>query len=399
MSNINRIPILLTAMFAASLLHAQTRLTEKEAIGIAMSRSPLIKAAALQVSSREQTRGTAFNLANPDFTMESPSGEFMTAGVLQSFKSPTVYIRQGQLFRQLVVLAEKEKLIAETEFKMQVAAAYLDLQYSLAVWKNLRILDSLYSSMAASASRKFAAGEINFVAKTYASTASGEIHNQFLRSKSDAKSALQKLQIYTGISDSIVVVPLEKTGITSFSVPSFSDTISAAFSPVLQYQEQLMNVARKSLQLERQKAIPGFTIGYINQGAANTPSSLRVRAGINIPVWFWQYASAIQAAKTNLEISDQNMIARQQELQYLFQKTENDIRNYRETLAWYEQDGLKQAGDLISAAEKMFDACVSDFVSVLQTRSDAWEIKKNYLDTILKYNLSVIQWNSLLGQL
>jgi len=387
----------LSVLFCAVTIQAQTTLTEQEVVNAALKKSPSLNAATLQVQQQKQLQGTSFNLANPDITLESPSGEFMTVGVLQSFKFPTVYISQGQLAKQQTVLAEKGKTITEAEVKQRVKSAYLNLQFANAMFEQFRKQDSIYFSITDAASRQFEAGQIDFVAKTFAATQYGEVHNQFVQAQTDASIALNQLQLYTGITDSITTVPFNKSS-NSFFTSIETDSTTLSSTPLIQYYNQTQIISKKSLQLERNKALPGFSFGYMNQGLKNTEIPLRLRAGINIPIWFWQYSAAIKAAKTNVQITDQNKLAQQQNLSAQMQQVKGDALKYRASLTYYESAGLKQADDLISASGRMFSAGQSDYIAYLRTLSDAYNIRLNYFETLKNFNQSIININYLNGQ-
>jgi cobalt-zinc-cadmium efflux system outer membrane protein len=398
MKKINCLPILVVLLLASISANAQTTLTETEAINLALKKSPLLNAATLQVQQQKQLQGTSFNLANPDITLESPSGDFMTVGVLQSFEFPSVYIKQGQLAKQQTVLAEKGKNITEAEVKQTVKSAYLSLQFANQVLQQLKKQDSIYFSIAEAASRQFTAGQIDFVAKTFAATQYGEIHNQYMQAQTDAQIALAQLQLYTGITDRITTTTFSK-GSTSFLITELTtDSASLTRTPFIQYYTQTQTVAKKSLQLAKNKALPGFSLGYMNQGLKNTEIPLRLRAGINIPIWFWQYSAAIKAAKTNLQITEQNTLAQQQNITAKMQQAKGDVLKYQTSLAYYETTGLKQADDLITSSGRMFSAGQNDYITYLRTLSDAYNIQVKYLETLRAYNQSIININYLNGQ-
>jgi len=393
-----RILTWLLLLLSATTATAQTTLTEQEAINAALKKSPLLNAATLQVQQQKQLQGTSFNLANPDITLESPTGDFMTVGVLQSFEFPSVYIKQGQLAKQQTVLAEKGKNITEAEVKQTVKSAYLNLQFANQVLQQLKKQDSIYSVISDAANRQFTAGQIDFVAKTFAASQYGEVHNQFTQAQTDASIALHQLQLYTGIADSIATVPFSKN-ISSLAITNITtDSATLVSTPLIQYYTQTQSVAKKSLQLEKNKALPGFSIGYMNQGLKNTEIPLRIRAGINIPIWFWQYSSAIKAAKTNLQITEQNTLAQQQNLNAKMQQAKGDVLKYQTSLAYYESTGLKQADDLITASGRMFSAGQNDYITYLRTLSDAYNIQVKYLETLRAFNQSIININYLNGQ-
>lgn len=397
MKYVKQIITTITVLLCAQFANAQTILTEQQAVDLALKKSPLLNAATLQVKQQKQLQGTTFNLANPEITLESPTGEFMTVGVLQSFEFPTVYVKQGQLAKQQTILAEKGKTLTEADVKQQVKTAYLNLQFANQTLQKLKKQDSIYADIAKAAERQFTAGQIDFVAKTFAATQYGEVHNQLVQAQTDASLALQQLQLYTGIADSITTIPFAKTNNTFLITGITTDSASLVSTPFIQYYTQTQNIAKKALQLERNKALPGFSFGYLNQGAKTTEYPLRLRGGINIPIWFWQYSAAIKAAKTNLQITQQNTLAQQQNLNAKLQQAKNDAIKFQTSLAYYESTGLKQADDLITASGRMFTAGQTDYIAYLRTLSDAYNIQIKYLETLRAFNQSIININYLNG--
>ncbi len=377
--------------------HAQTLLTEQGAIDAGLRNSPSLNVASLQMLQQKQLEGTSFNLDNPDIIIESPTGEFMTVGVLQSFEFPTVYIKQGQLAKMKTALAEKGKVITEAEIKQRVKTAYLNLQFAITVLQQLQKQDSIYYKISDAAGHQFEAGQIDFVTQTFAAAQYGEIHNQFVQAHYEASVASHQLQLLTGITDSITTVPFIKNSSSLFT-SIVTDSASLITTPLIQYYNQSKIVSQKSLQLERNKAFPGFSFGYMNQGAKNSELPLRLRTGINIPLWFWQYSAAIKAAKTNVQITEQNKLAQQQNLASQLQQLKGDALKYFESLSYYEKNGLKQADDLISASTRMFSAGQSDYISYLRTLADAYNIRIKYFETLKNFNQSIININYLNGQ-
>ncbi len=398
MKHTSSILFMLVILLSRSLVQAQTPLTEQQAVDLALKQSHLLNAAKLQIKQQKQLQGTSFNLANPDITLESPTGEFMTVGVLQSFEFPTVYIKQGQIAKQQTLLAEKGRMLTEAEVKQQIRTAYLNLQFTNQTLQQLEKQDSIYSGIAAAADRQFNAGQIDFVAKTFAASQYGEVHNQLLQAQADAMLALRQLQLYTGITDSITTSPFVKSSGSLMITGVITDSATLASTPYIQYYLQTQSVAKKSLQLERNKALPGFSFGYMNQGLKNTEIPLRLRAGINIPIWFWQYSAAIKAAKTNFQITQQNTLAQQLNLNSKLQQSKNDAMKFQTSLTYYESVGVQQSNDLISASGRMFGAGQIDYIAYLRTLSDAYSIQIKYLETLRAFNQSIININYLNGQ-
>lgn len=390
--------ILLTILLGTSAATAQTILSEQEAVDLALKNSPFLTAADLQVKQHRQLEGKSFNLANPDIVMESPTGEFMTIGVLQSFEFPSVYIKQGELAKQQTLLAEKGKKMTEADIRQRVKTAYLHLQFANQILQQLKKQDSIFFNISDAANRQFTAGQIDFVAKTYSAAQYSEVHNRYLQAQTDALIALQQLQLYTGIDDSISTTPFAKGNTALLLSDLVSDSSSTVNTPFAQYQIQAQSVAVKSLELEKTKALPGFTLGYMNQGLRNTIIPLRFSVGLNVPIWFWQYKATIKAAQTNVEITGQNILGQSQNLAASLNQVKGDVLKFQTSIDFYEKVALKQADDLISSSSRMFSAGQTDYITYLRTLSDAFDIQVKYLETIRSFNQSVISLNFLTGK-
>jgi outer membrane protein, heavy metal efflux system len=373
---------------------AQVVLSEQEAVARTVKNSPVLKAAGLELKSMRQLRGASFNPANPELLIESPTGEFMTLGISQTFDFPTVYTSQGKLARQQVKLSEIKEELSLSEVIHAIKSVYLDLQFALADYELLKKQDSAFSNIAVAAERQFTAGQIDFVSRTSAVAEYGEVHNRFLQAAADAASSAYQLKIYTGISDSIIIDALDANTRALLQFDS-SDYI---LSPLMKYSEQSVVVANKELKVQRNKVLPGFTLGYLNPGGSEVDFPMRLRAGITIPLWFWQYNASVKSAKTNVEIAQQQLEGQKQELAIRLDKQLNDALKYKSMVDYYSSKGVKEAGDLNSSAVRMFNAGQIDYINYLRTLSSSYEIMRKNLEAIRNYNQTIININYLISR-
>lgn len=137
---------------------AQQVLTENEAVAKALANNKNIQAASLQVKQQQQLLKSAINLPNPEFFFESPTGNFYTGSITQSFEFPTVYSNQYRLQKQQIGVAQKEKQLTEAELRYRVKILYLEVQYADSLATQLYIQDTLYEKIKLSAIRQFKAG-------------------------------------------------------------------------------------------------------------------------------------------------------------------------------------------------------------------------------------------------
>jgi outer membrane protein, heavy metal efflux system len=377
---------------------AQQLLTENAAIAKALANNKNIQAASLQVKQQQQLLKSAINLPNPEFFLESPTGNFYTGSITQSIEFPTVYKNQYRLQKQQIGVAQKEKQLTEAELKYRVKVLYLEAQYADSLTKQLYIQDTLYEKIKLSAIRQFNAGQIDYLQQTFAETQYGEIHNQYLQSLTRSASLKAQLQWFTGIKDSIFVEPLT----VSISQPQFSftpDSSALVLNPAVQLLQQQENVARQNIALQKSRALPGLAFGYFNQGERDTRWYNRFRFGLTIPLWFGQYKSNINAAKTEQQVIQNKQQGLQQELSAQVINANSEMQTNWQSVNYYQQTGLRKAQEVITTSQRFFVSGEIDYISLLRNSNDAYSIYQKYLEAVRNYNLSVINHKYLMGQL
>ena len=386
--------ILIALIIFAAPLIAQKVISETDALQSALQYHPALKAAELQVKQRKQLQKTGVNLPNPDVITESPTGEFYTIGASQSFEFPSVYARQTQLLKEQTLLAEKGKTVTENDLRKLVREIFLQWQFESAAISLLQIQDSLYNEFQKSAARQLEAGQIDKLQQLFSEAQYAAVHNQFIAAQNQLIASQKKLKLLTGLSDSIQAAPIEKQKADD-SWLQLQDSISN--HPLLGYYQQLQNVERRNLQVERNKALPGFSFGYLNQGLKTTPTINRLRGGITVPLWFWQYAGRIQGAKTGWLISQQQTEAKQIEIQSNRQEAISNWQSAEQQLRYFQKTGLKQSDEIISAASRFFQSGQTDYINLLRTLNEAYGIKSKKLEALRDFNNIIIQLKYLNG--
>jgi len=387
-------------MLILSALHlaAQQKLTVEEVIIRAMDSSYQIMAAATLIEHDRLMQKTATHIPDPELILESPTGEFMALGVQQSFEFPTVYVKQKKLAAQQSLLSEKSKTLTEADVRWKIKSAYLEWQYAIAASQQLKVQDSLYQILAKTATRQQLAGQIDVVEKTYAEMKYAEVHSRFLAARMEIQKGMARVQLYAGMTNNIEPTLMEK-GINTFLLTTDSiDQTLKENTPIMAYYQQAEMVSEKGIQLEKSKVFPDFTIGYLNQAGKDTPFGNRLRFGLSVPLWFWQYGTTIKAAETKLTISKHTTAAGMQELSHQWNNAKSDAFIQQSAMSYYESEGLNQANELTQAATRMFEAGQYDYIKYITTLSDAFEVRQQYLELLKKYNQSLITLQYLIGQ-
>ncbi len=373
---------------------AQKPLSEQEAVEAALKNSAALRASGLVIRQNNELLKSAKNFKNPDVVFESPTGFFYTTSVTQTLDYPTVYKKQSLLQKQQIILSEKERGITENDIKFRVKSQYLILQYNESLVKLFRVEDSLYAQISQSSSRQFEAGQIDYLAKTFAESQFGEVRNKLNQSQADIQTNIRQLQQLMGITENITTTMLQKEAILS-SVNL--EDYDLAENPIISVFKQSEIINQNLIELEKAKALPGLIVGYFNQGLRDTPAYLRFRIGLSVPLWQGQYKSRIKAAQTGFEIAQERTNAQKQAISVDLRQALGDNQKYRQALVYYETQGLKQSEEIISTATRLFKAGQNDYVSFLRTLNDAYTIRQRYIEALRNYNQTQLNINYLLG--
>ena len=87
---------------------SQSVITVEEAVAKAIKTNRNVQAASQKIIQQKQLVKSAINLPNPEFFWESPTGNFYTGSITQSFEFPSVYSNQHRLQKQQVVVPKRK---------------------------------------------------------------------------------------------------------------------------------------------------------------------------------------------------------------------------------------------------------------------------------------------------
>lgn len=377
-------------VIVCSSANAQNKISADEIVRLTLERHPEVKSAALQAEKNRQLEKSAINIPNPEILMESPTGNYQTLGVMQSFDFPTVYAKQRAIAKQKTTAGKISSNLSRSEVAAQVRLTYLEAQYFQKLKDLLRERDSIYSAMSNAAIRKFEAGETDAMTVSFARMQQSEVARLYNQSLSDYEAAIQTLQVFAGLNGALEIEPMKEIMASSGLE---NDSVGMNSSLLMQMAESNKVLSEKQLSLERNRALPGLVVGYLNQAGSNTPADMRIRAGITLPLWWWQYSGNIKAAKTQIEIAEQESELRKQQLAIQLNKLRNDHRKFKTSLNYFETEGLQQNQVMMNNSKRLFEAGSIDYISHLRNMNDAYQQQAIYLETVRDLNKTVIQLN------
>ncbi len=384
-----KIEILLGLLLATLPVFAQT--TPEAAVAAALQNHPLTKAAAFDVQAKKYGEKAAFNLPNPELNAESPTGEFYTIGVTQSFEFPTVYTRQKKVAQAETALAQAGQRVSENELRYTVRSLYLETQvaeYAASLWAGR---DSLYQAMVATAIRQFTGGEIDFLQRTLAEQEAGGVRQERIVAERNAVALRQLLATYTGLNDIGTLLPLQPDTVGLLSV-------DMAANPSVGYEQQAAQVAERQISLAKSRALPNFSLGYLNQSVRNTPVDYRFKASIGIPLWAGQYRAATNAAQAESQAASTRAAAQSQSVGLDLVRAQTEAATTRNRLQYYQREALPRSRAIITTATRMRAAGEVDYLTFLRTLEGAYSIQWAYADQVQALNVAQLRLRYLSGQ-
>ena len=352
-------------------------LTLDQTLAAALQNHPQMRAEALQIQSKQAAEKSARGLSNPEINAESPTGEFYTLGVLQSFEFPTVYKNRKKLAKAETELANIGQKMTENELRLAVRNLYLDLQVADYQLNLERRRDSIFQKISESAARQFAAGEIDFLQKTLAENEAGMIRQGYLAAQKTAQNLRIQLKTWTKMEN---IGSLEPLQVKTIPVGA------SAENPALLYEKQLSTISTRQIDLVKSSNLPNFSLGYLNQGIRQTPIDYRFRASVGVPIWFGQNRAARQSAEFAAMAAENQANATAQNIELERSALQNEAEIARSQVDYFEREALFRSQSMIESAMRLRAAGQLDYPTFLRTLDTAFSIENEYLITLKTLN-------------
>ncbi|MCC6461609.1 MAG: TolC family protein [Saprospiraceae bacterium] len=346
----------------------------QQVLDSALQFHPVRRAAALKAQQQRELLPTATALPDPVLNLESPTGNFYTLGLTQSFDFPAVYRRQKALQQTQLERANTEIAVVEQELKYRVALAFTDWQYQYAVLSRLAAQDSAAQATAAAAERLFQQGQGDALQAQFARLQAATGSVRLRQAERGVLLAWENLRALSGLQRQGLPEPFD----VRLLAPLESSGAGMAGTPAGRVGELGVAVAERELVLTQSRQLPRLTLGYLNQGDRNSPWHNRFNVGLNVPLWRKQYSAGTQAAKTGVDIARQHLATQSLEWQVALGRAQAEAAQQRQALVEYADLVLPAARSLSDTARRLYEGGLSDLSAYLRYRNDALEAELSH---------------------
>ncbi|GHC50680.1 CusA/CzcA family heavy metal efflux RND transporter [Ulvibacter litoralis] len=377
--------------------HAQEKpLNLSELIPLAIENNAGLSGNRLKVDQSNALVNSAFSFDKTQVYYEFDENNLATNneplrvfGIQQDFRFPTVYFSEKKLNKANVAVVSSSYEIQKKTIERKVTNAYYNYQIAKEKQRVLKTLDSLYSSFATIAARRFELGETNYLEKITAASKQKQINLKYLEAQQNVAIAYGGLVKVVQPKDSLVVAK-------EFVLKTPLNSMEARTSAELDYYQNRVSLFQAQRSFEKQQLLPDISFNYFqgtNSGLNNSLYGYQV--GIKIPLLFGGHSSRIKATGIAEQIAVEESKEYSIQLNAKFNALNTQLNQLRTALLYYEEEGTALSDEILKTANGSFRNGEIDFYQYIQSLESAYEVKIAYLDTLNEYNNIVIDINYL----
>lgn len=399
------VPLLCLAFLPAK---AQNTLTLTEAVNLALNNNLLLKNQMLQAEYKEHFKATAFQL--PATVISGQYGQINSIykdnqfSVSQSMSFPLVYAREKKMLTNMHLEAVEGVNQQENDLKKKIYELYATCGYMQERMLLLHKTDSLLALQVEKMVIRKKTGESDAIELSAVTARQLEMQLQKQELAADILSIKQQVMQLLQLN----YLPELKTEVITQPV-SLQNTSLPASHPLTKMADYQQKAALNSVSIERSKLLPDVFASYnsmtmYGNGADNevynyTTRFNSVQAGLALPLFYNSQKARINAARTQLQMAENNTIQVTTLLKSELQNTKTRYAVLQENLQTFTKQLLPQAETMLAAATQQYKSGETSYIAWLYVYTQALHIEQNYLETKYNAQLAGIQLNYLLNNL
>ncbi len=381
--------------------YAQQIITIDKAIELATINSLKIKNEKLNSEYLQQITKTAYDI--PNTAIGTEFGQFnsnlfdVKLGISQSIKFPVVYKKQKQFLIEEAKQGQWNEAIRKRELTKQITEVFYEMIYLKEKEKLLQKTDTIYTEFLRKSTLHFNKGESNVLEKTTAENQLGQIKIQLLELQNDYKTL--QIQFKYLLNSDTDYLPLADKYKIDFT--EITDTNLEYSLPTIKLIEQEKNINIAKIAMEKTKKKPELVGGAYyqsfrtNSTIVNGYNGLYGSLGIAIPLFNTAIKNKMKALELNNEIANNKLIIEKQKLQSQYLQQQQEYKKFKITVAYYENEALKNVELVLGAANKKFIGGDINYLEWVMLINQNTEIQSNYIEAVKQLNNSIVQLTSL----
>jgi cobalt-zinc-cadmium resistance protein CzcA len=400
-------------LFQQNTTQAQTRLplTLDSAISKALKNNLQLRSAGLSVEQARalQKSGTDLSKTEILLTQDPTSGGNMdnSIGLSQTIAWPGLYKNQRQLLAKQTLLASSTSKITQAEVIRQVRSAWYAYLLNQQTLNVLNFQDSIFKGFVNKAEIRVKTGETSALELISARNQFQQIQAQKLEvmtSLANNESALKQL---LNTSTPLVIVQDQQPLVLPVSLDSLEVTNNAQVGADLQNAE----VAKARILVEKSKGLPDLTLGYsqqlivsgfnpanINRNYASGTRIAGIQVGVALTIFNGANRARVKSEQLSAQVAQTDLLNTKSRISMEFNQEVREYQQYLQAVNYYQNQGLRQAGEQLRIAQVSFDLGEIGYLEYIQNISAAVQTRLSYIEALSELNQSAIQIQFIKGE-
>lgn len=381
-------------LLSKTIAFSQHKLTLEEALQMMEENNPGLQAESYKMEQAKVSVTGMPDMQKPVVYFESDQSHadiydrrLRIWGVQYTLQFPTIYGAYRGMQRQKVEMQQYRFELRKRTLEKQVTSTWYSIVYLQDLQASYSKMDSLYNELSVVISKKRQAGEATALESVTMRAKKSETANHLFKIREDMREAHVQLESLIRAEGPI---KLDSGELQKFTPV----TANIDNHPLMSYYQGSQKLADKMANVERQRRLPDFQLGYFQSFTNNNPNISiyhGFQIGVALPITMGYQRSRVQAANIQTEIikSEQENVGIQ--LSQRHSQAESNIRKYEKALSYYENEGKQLSDELIKTAKLSYEHGEIDLIRYINLLSDALRLRVDYLTNLNQYNQSLIE--------
>ena len=393
--------ILLLLVGSFSLMSSQSAFAQAkvvsvdEAIELALSQHPSIKAALLEVDKNKALQGMKYNLGrtsisykgdgmfkpNPDRVHEFGVTQAIPNG--NSLRAKNVF--QDRIVSQSVV----NQSITENSLRYQVRQSYYELVYNQELLSWYSDLKDMYQTYYDIAKIRLNAGATNGLE---ALTIEAKIQ--------EIEMLSEQLALEIGQQEKAFQLLLQQPELVTVNgkLVALSLNENETEGLMLKKQEAKIAIEESKINILKAGVKPNYIIGYSAQNFFDSGWLSGVQAGVSIPLFKGKTKQKVAAQKLNVAFAKAELAQKELEYNQEITNTQIQIQRYEKGIAFYQHQLESLSPEMLRIAHLNYEAGSISYLELMNSLQWMANSKQKYLEQLIAQNRAVILYQFLTNQ-
>lgn len=388
--------MLLLPAFATRAQISSPELSMERAVELALENNLEIKAQSLQTAAQEALIATGWDIGSTIISYGSDQNNIaennhplQVWGLSQDLSFPSLYSAERSARILAHSQAQHQLSMTKEQLIRQVCQTYINLQVisqKVAIYMQI---DSMYSRLLEGVGLRHQEGDVNRLTLLNLQARKQQFQTRLKSIQNEQQAAFRQLSLITAYNEAYVVK--EETPLLEYH-PREPEA-----SPGFQLMQSQQNLALNEVRIERNKLLPDFSLQYFIGSNAYQDASYYhgFEVGVALPVFFVAQKARIKSARLKHDASLQQGAYLSEALKTKQQELLSTQMHVKTQIDYYHNQGKALYRELLRSAQIGFENGELDFYQLAVSTETALQLRLDYLDNLLRYNILTLELNYL----